>query len=985
MLRNISSFSPDPGTTSVSRVGLPIAGMLLIVAAASDLLAGERPADRSGAPLTVGVPWTGDPGVREQVADIMARPPLAHVAHEGIEHEAFDRGHLPQNPESQASNMYSRAADQPGAGMQATPTASWTIGRSFLGAQHSESRLRPPDSMGDVGLDQILVFVNGRLRLFSKATGEPDPTLNTTPNAFFASVNPDNWRVGDPRVRFDRLSGRWFLLAATFPSPLGANRILVAVSDDAAIRTTSSFTFYSFVQNLPPPQTSATYWADYPSLGIDNNALYVGANVFEGPSAIQSDCFVVRKSSLLAGSLVVTAFRRVASYDAGEVQVQGPESPQGVDNDDPTANAGYFIGIDNTQLGSLVLRRVDNPGATPTLSENLIVTVPATQPPIRVPTRNGMPLWSMDDRLFQARVHKGPSGRRLWTAHNIQVDAEGVASDLGGRNGARWYELSVEASPTLVQAGTLFDNAAAPGSYFFPSCSATGQGHMGMASSFASINDYAGVAVSGHLLGDPPGVSQPPSVIQPGEASYPGPPDCGSSCARWGDYSATSVDPEDDMTLWTFQEYANTPPPPESWSWAVRVIELKAPPPATPTAASPSRVCVGQSDRNVTVTGASAGGSGFFDPGPSYRKRASAVVSGGIPATSLSVTDPTHVTLRISTLGAAAGRRSVTVVNPDGQAAAGTILDVGTESPGTGNNGPVCAGDTLQLTASSIAGATYSWTGPNGFVSPSQNPALPNATPAAAGMYSVVATADGCASNAASTVVTVLPRPAVAIVSPDSVAINSTGNAASVTGAGPGASYRWDIGNGTITVGQGTSSIVFTAGRIGPVTLKVTVTDPSSCPASARRDLVLTGVPPLRFFAVPPCRLVDTRDPDGPTGGPSLLGSMPRSFPVAGEGARPCGVPLKARAVAVTVAAVLPNSPGHLTLYPAEQPTPLASTLNFNADGVRASNAIIPISLESRIAVLPVMAPLPSGTPSTDFVLDITGYFATAKSAGQEE
>ncbi len=75
--------------------------------------------------------------------------------------------------------------------------------------------------------------------------------------------------------------------------------------------------------------------------------------------------------------------------------------------------------------------------------------------------------------------------------------------------------------------------------------------------------------------------------------------------------------------------------------------------------------------------------------------------------------------------------------------------------PTAGNNGPVCSGGTLQLTASTIAGATYAWTGPNGFSSALQNPSIASATPAASGTYSVTATVAGCTSAAATTVATV--------------------------------------------------------------------------------------------------------------------------------------------------------------------------------------------------------------------------------------
>ncbi|MBD0257492.1 MAG: SprB repeat-containing protein, partial [Cytophagales bacterium] len=72
--------------------------------------------------------------------------------------------------------------------------------------------------------------------------------------------------------------------------------------------------------------------------------------------------------------------------------------------------------------------------------------------------------------------------------------------------------------------------------------------------------------------------------------------------------------------------------------------------------------------------------------------------------------------------------------------------------------GPVCAGGTITLTASTVAGATYAWTGPNGFTSSQQNPTVPNATAAAGGTYSVTVTANGCTGPAATVAVQVDPQ-----------------------------------------------------------------------------------------------------------------------------------------------------------------------------------------------------------------------------------
>jgi hypothetical protein len=75
-----------------------------------------------------------------------------------------------------------------------------------------------------------------------------------------------------------------------------------------------------------------------------------------------------------------------------------------------------------------------------------------------------------------------------------------------------------------------------------------------------------------------------------------------------------------------------------------------------------------------------------------------------------------------------------------------------TSTPVALNDGPICEGATLRLTASTIAGAAYSWTGPNGFASSDQNPIVTNAAAAASGVYTV--TVNGCTS--ATTVATVI-------------------------------------------------------------------------------------------------------------------------------------------------------------------------------------------------------------------------------------
>src|SRR5439155_1297267 len=62
-------------------------------------------------------------------------------------------------------------------------------------------------------------------------------------------------------------------------------------------------------------------------------------------------------------------------------------------------------------------------------------------------------------------------------------------------------------------------------------------------------------------------------------------------------------------------------------------------------------------------------------------------------------------------------------------------------------NNPVCVNGTLNLSVTTIPGASYSWSGPNNYFSNIQNPSIANVQASQAGIFNVVATIGGCSSS----------------------------------------------------------------------------------------------------------------------------------------------------------------------------------------------------------------------------------------------
>jgi len=549
---------------------------------------------------------------------------------------------------------------------------------NFTAATSSDSPgLFPPDTMGTVGPTQFFLTINGLVRSFSKNTGSADGALNMSLDTFFQSVEPSFHpnRITDPQVRYDPLSssGHWFVTA------LGNdNRIELAVSGGPII-TASDWRFYYF-HPYEACGDSSTYFVDQPWLAFDAHSLYISGDAFLNPGTGYR-AFVIDKNSLINTNNPII----YCSKDFPAFAGSGMNSPRGVTNYDPNATQGWFIGFDGSTNNQLILKRVTyDVNNVPTLGPNIPLTVNT----FNAPSPN-VPEPSAQRIGFLLNRQMGPSTIRsngdLWTSHTVGVDNQGQSpttcngdfTDAHCRNALRWYHINVNGpTPVLIASDSIYDttNPVNANYYIYGSVMISGQGQalFGMTVSGTSTNPSAAFTSLTNINQTPPYYLL--SRYRIGGAPYTNPPGDGGMPLRWGDYSFTSLDPCDDMTMWTAQEYAAS-----ASSWGIQVAQVKAEPPSI-SYITPSTITQRQKLQHITIIG-----SNFYDPNiKSACKKSFTVQVSNAPVYNVSVS-PTQIQFDVNTCSLQVATSTVTITNPDGQ--------IATQALTLSNNGNVCPVD----------------------------------------------------------------------------------------------------------------------------------------------------------------------------------------------------------------------------------------------------------------------------------------------------
>jgi uncharacterized protein (TIGR03437 family) len=405
----------------------------------------------------------------------------------------------------------------------------------------------PPDTMGAVGPRHVVTMLNTQVSIQSR-DGVVRSGYPIALNAFWSPLGSFSGANGafDPRIYYDASADRWIAVADS-GAELATSALLIATSQTGDP---------GGVWNYYKVTVGATnLWGDFPTLSVNANWVAVSMNMFriQRQNYVNTNLYVFSKADLYANG--GTGTHTIFSDTQGEFT-----GANDIDNSSP--DALYLLQAFATDVSpaggqgvriSKITGPVGNETFTPggvgfvTFSDPWADSGPGTgdfAPQAGTTTR----IDSGDGRLGNCVLRK----ESVWCAHVVYLPYPRPA-----RTAAQWFQID-PSRPAVVQRGRV-DDPSGTYLYAYPSIAVNKNGDAMMGYTRFSSNDYPTAEFSYRASTDPANTMQPDNIFKAGESSYIA-TGAQSGSNRWGDYSITVVDPVNDTTFWTLQEYASTPP-----------------------------------------------------------------------------------------------------------------------------------------------------------------------------------------------------------------------------------------------------------------------------------------------------------------------------------------------------------------------------------------------------------------------------------------
>lgn len=402
-----------------------------------------------------------------------------------------------------------------------------SIGANFEGVNVLTAGAVPPDSNGAIGPDHFVELVNFSYSVYTKSG---DLVEQSSLADFWAAAGLSTDESGyDPRVLYDTGSDRWFAAASADDEFL----LAVSASDDP----TDGWRAVS-IDAVPP---GSDKFLDFTGLGLNRDGVYLEAS---------NDWYIVAvpKEDLLE-PVPSAANAKVFTSEEDPVQegLPGFAAQPAVAPD--LSGSEPFISAANWPAGEIRISSIDWTDSGPVLNtaRGSVIVEPMTFPVPAQQLGTDARINTPDPRFTSSAVYQDD---KIFEVQTVSVEGSDVL---------RWYAISDPLTePSLFATGDI----TIPGlDVFYGSIAVNPLGQVVIGFSGSGPEQYVGsYAVAGLLTDD--GIQfGDPILLKAGSAPY--------TMFRWGDYSATTFDPEDPSHFWTIQEL-----PLENNIWTTQITEL---------------------------------------------------------------------------------------------------------------------------------------------------------------------------------------------------------------------------------------------------------------------------------------------------------------------------------------------------------------------------------------------------------------------------
>ncbi len=409
----------------------------------------------------------------------------------------------------------------------------------------------PPDTMGAVGNTQYSEFVNGGFAVYSKAGGG---VVKATSDVAFWQAAGQSSANGDTRVAYLKDSNRW--MALSFGA--STSNIQIAVSDTSnAAGTWKSTIFTGYAGGT----------ADYPTLGIDKNAVYIGTNNFNANGNFRGTTLNVIPLASLVSAVAPTTTgitQFVTPYDPVNGGADGGFAIQGVNSDsgNPTGHV-LAVSLFNADTIRYDVSNAGTPGAAKVNAVYIGTAgydgngagrqpnaVADAFPNATFPDNNRV-IDTLDDRYGSAVFEQNG---RIYAVHTV--------TPTGTDFTVVRYEVIDAATNAILDEGDIGDGAH---DFYQGSINVNSHGQVVIAYNRSGSNSLDGnitfaaqvfsTGIGGLLTARGGEQVLKVSLIDDyHNGSIAGRVAAGRQ--RWGDYSSVTLDPTDGRSFWAIGEFA---------------------------------------------------------------------------------------------------------------------------------------------------------------------------------------------------------------------------------------------------------------------------------------------------------------------------------------------------------------------------------------------------------------------------------------------